>query len=556
MTGSAQPTRRALRVVRSGPVLRARWITLPVIVALLILSACAPSAQRALGSASPSPFPSFTPSPTVSATPTPTVAANPQCPSPPAGGGGGGDDKGGGGNGSDLSGPDAPPQIHLASLTGGKVAAAPIDKSKPTVTLCFAFSSDRTEATGREQVTFTPDLKVCELVFRLWPNKPGSKGAKLSITKASVAQKDIKPTFKAAGAAAGTAGTLASLRLPACVPAGTEVTTSLEFTLDLARGTPERVGYDQKVDVAWAGSAYPLLAWVPGKGWATEPAVTLYGETATSTAYNLTELLVVTNTGDTVMGEGTEGKVEPGPNGTETHAFSAPSVRDVAVTVGSFARVNTEVDGVKVHLAIPSAGAKATSQQWSSAIAQGMRALTAELGTFPYAEIWLSVVPDVGGGIEFPSSVLYGDAPPEDLLPLVTHELAHQWFYALVGNDQATSPWLDEGYASYATAVALGVQKHYTSYAVPARVKNKVGESMSWYSALANPDLYTAGVYSQGAKMLLEARAAAGDTKFAALTKAYIKADADKIATPAAVKRAYASSSAAIKVMQRYGAIS
>lgn len=556
MTGSAQPTRRALRVVRAGLVHRAHLITLPAIAALLILSACAPSAQRALGSASPSPFPSFTPSPTASATPTPTAAANPQCPSPPAGGGGGGDDKGGGGNGSDLSGPDAPPQIDPASLTGGKVAAAPIDKSKPTVTLCFAFSSDRTEATGREQVTFTPDLKVCELVFRLWPNKPGSKGAKLSITKASVAQKDIKPTFKAAGAAAGTAGTLASLRLPACVPAGTEVTTSLEFTLDLARGTPERVGYDQKVDVAWAGSAYPLLAWVPGKGWATEPAVTLYGETATSTAYNLTELLVVTNTGDTVMGEGTEGKVEPGPNGTETHAFSAPSVRDVAVTVGSFARVNTEVDGVKVHLAIPSAGAKATSQQWSSAIAQGIRALTAELGTFPYAEIWLSVVPDVGGGIEFPSSVLYVDTPPEDLLPLVTHELAHQWFYALVGNDQATSPWLDEGYASYATAVALGDEKHYTSYAVPARVKNKVGESMSWYSALGNPDLYTAGVYSQGAKMLLEARAAAGDTKFTALTKAYIRADANKIATPAAVKRAYASSSAAIKVMQRYGAIS
>jgi len=556
MTGSAQPTRRALRVVRAGLVHRAHLITLPAIAALLILSACAPSAQRALGSASPSPFPSFTPSPTASATPTPTAAANPQCPSPPAGGGGGGDDKGGGGNGSDLSGPDAPPQIDPASLTGGKVAAAPIDKSKPTVTLCFAFSSDRTEATGREQVTFTPDLKVCELVFRLWPNKPGSKGAKLSITKASVAQKDIKPTFKAAGAAAGTAGTLASLRLPACVPAGTEVTTSLEFTLDLARGTPERVGYDQKVDVAWAGSAYPLLAWVPGKGWATEPTVTLYGETATSTAYNLTELLVVTNTGDTVMGEGTEGKVEPGPNGTETHAFSAPSVRDVAVTVGSFARVNTEVDGVKVHLAIPSAGAKATSQQWSSAIAQGIRALTAELGTFPYAEIWLSVVPDVGGGIEFPSSVLYGDTPPEDLLPLVTHELAHQWFYALVGNDQATSPWLDEGYASYATAVALGDEKHYTSYAVPARVKNKVGESMSWYSALGNPDLYTAGVYSQGAKMLLEARAAAGDTKFTALTKAYIRADANKIATPAAVKRAYASSSAAIKVMQRYGAIS
>ncbi|HEY8790905.1 MAG TPA: M1 family aminopeptidase [Actinopolymorphaceae bacterium] len=551
MTGSAQPTRRSPRVVR------VRWITLPVVAALLLLSACAPSAQRALGSSSPEPFPSFTPSPSESATPTPTPTANPQCPSPPSGGGGGGNDQGGGGNGSELSGPDTPAQIEPAALTGGRVDSAPIDKSKPSVTLCFAFSSDRTEANGREQVTFTPDLKVCQLVFRLWPNKAvaGSKNAKLTITKATVARKEIKPTLRAAGAASGAPGTLASLKLPACVKAGTELSTSLEFTLDLAEGTPERVGYDEAADVAWAGSAYPLLAWVPGQGWATEPAVKLYGETATSTAYDLSELLVVTNTGDTVMGEGTEGKVEPGANGTETHSFSAPSVRDVAVTVGSFARVDTEVDGIRVHLAIPSAGAKATSQQWSSAIAQGMRALTAELGTFPYPDVWLSVVPDVGGGIEFPTSVLYGDIPPEDLLPLVTHELAHQWFYALVGNDQAASPWLDEGFASYATAVALGDEKDYTSFTVPARVKNKVGESMSWYSALGNPDLYTAGVYQQGAKMLLEARAAAGDAKFTALTKAYIKADANKIATPAAVKKAYASSPAAIKVMQRYGAL-
>ncbi len=551
MTVRAPSTRRSTRAVR------VRWIALPLVAALLVLTACAPSAQRALGSSTPSPFPSFTPSPSGSATPTPTPTANPQCPSPPSGGGGG-NEQGGGGNGSQLSGPDAPARVQPAALTGSNVKAAPLDKSKPTVTLCFAFSTDRKQASGREQVTFTPDLKVCELIFRLWPNKPvaGSKGTKLTITKATVAEKEIKPTLRAAGAASGTPGTLASLKLPACLKAGSTIAISLEFTLDLVPGTNERVGYDAAADVAWAGSAYPLLAWVPGKGWATEPAVTLYGETATSTVYDLSELLVVTNTGDQVMGEGTEGKVEPGANGTETHSFSAPSVRDVAVTVGSFARVDTEVDGVKVHLAIPSAGAKATSQQWSSAIAQGIRALTAELGTFPYPEVWLSVVPDIGGGIEFPSSVLYGDSPPEDLLPLVTHELAHQWFYALVGNDQAASPWLDEGFASYATTVALGNEMDYTSFVVPARVKNKVGESMSWYSALGSPDLYTAGVYNQGAKMLLEARAAAGAAKFTALTKAYLKADANKIASPAAVKKAYASSPAAIKLMQRYGAMS
>jgi aminopeptidase N len=33
----------------------------------------------------------------------------------------------------------------------------------------------------------------------------------------------------------------------------------------------------------------------------------------------------------------------------------------------------------------------------------------------------------------------------------VVHEVAHQWFYSTVGNDQLDEPWLDESLAQYAT---------------------------------------------------------------------------------------------------------
>ena len=33
---------------------------------------------------------------------------------------------------------------------------------------------------------------------------------------------------------------------------------------------------------------------------------------------------------------------------------------------------------------------------------------------------------------------------------VLAHELSHMWWYALIGSDQARSPWLDEGFASYA----------------------------------------------------------------------------------------------------------
>jgi aminopeptidase N len=31
----------------------------------------------------------------------------------------------------------------------------------------------------------------------------------------------------------------------------------------------------------------------------------------------------------------------------------------------------------------------------------------------------------------------------------IVHEIAHQWFYGLIGNDQIYEPWLDESLASY-----------------------------------------------------------------------------------------------------------
>ena len=41
---------------------------------------------------------------------------------------------------------------------------------------------------------------------------------------------------------------------------------------------------------------------------------------------------------------------------------------------------------------------------------------------------------------------------PQDFV--VTHELAHEWWYALIGDDQAQEPWLDEAFASYAEEAA------------------------------------------------------------------------------------------------------
>ena len=61
-------------------------------------------------------------------------------------------------------------------------------------------------------------------------------------------------------------------------------------------------------------------------------------------------------------------------------------------------------------------------------------------GAYPYGEV--DVVLDNNfwfGGMEYPGFVL-------DLVSstALAHELGHQWFYGIVGDDEYTTPWLDE----------------------------------------------------------------------------------------------------------------
>jgi len=53
------------------------------------------------------------------------------------------------------------------------------------------------------------------------------------------------------------------------------------------------------------------------------------------------------------------------------------------------------------------------------------------------------------GGIamEYPELVLTPAEPTA-----IAHELAHQWFYSIVGDDQWSEPWLDESFAEFSAA--------------------------------------------------------------------------------------------------------
>jgi hypothetical protein len=430
--------------------------------------------------------------------------------------------------------------------------------SRPIVDLSFTVSEDLASVGGTKRIAFTPDLDICELVFRLWPNKPmtADYGNALEVTEVLVDRQIVEPRVVAAGAPEGRPGTLLEVPLPSCVTAGTEVTADLEFALILGEGTDERVGVARTGEVAWFGTAFPLLAWENGRGWAREPAVPVAGEMATSETFQLRSLEVVAPTRFDVLGTGVfEGSSEQTERGTTTHRFTASAVRDVTVTVGLLDVLTREADDVRLHVGVPRRGVQASPNRWATQVERSIEKVVDHLGPLPYAEIWVSVLPDQTSGIEFPGAMQFGDVSPEDEAWLVTHEVAHMWFYGLVGNNQGRDPWLDEAFATFVQLVVDDQEVNDANAGSP-ELRNEVGRPMSYWTRFDQPSsAYVAGVYLEGGAALLEARERAGPEAFDAALTGYLIDQAHRIAVPADLEAALADLPAAVQVLRRAGAL-
>jgi hypothetical protein len=429
---------------------------------------------------------------------------------------------------------------------------------RPVVDLRFDVADDLRSVTGNERVVFTPDLRVCELVFRAWPNKPATArtGSSLTVTDVVVAGSAVVPTVSSAGAPEGAPGTLVRIPLPACIAAGEPITADLAFTLTLGERADERVGVAPSEEVAWFGSAFPLLAWERERGWATEPAVAVAGEVATSEDFRLRSLEVAAPSRYSVQGSGsaTGRRLGQAP-GTTVHAFTAPALRDVMVSVGRLQVVQAEVDGVRVHLAASTVGTVAPLSRWVDRITDAIDRLSRLLGPFPYPDLWVTVLSSESSGIEFPGAIQFADVSPRQEGGLVSHEVAHMWFYALVGNNQGRDPWLDESFATLAQLVADdgGV---YELADVPPEGAGQVGRPMSYWARFDRPsEAYTDSVYVEGGAALYEARRRAGPAEFDLALRRYVRDNAHRVAVPADVAAAFAELPEVLELLRNVGAL-
>ena len=144
----------------------------------------------------------------------------------------------------------------------------------------------------------------------------------------------------------------------------------------------------------------------------------------------------------------------------DSHQFFLPLARVFVLAVSdSYEIIEREVNGVFIKgYSLPEVE---EANEVAVDLAEKALRLYAELFG-PYERDVLSVVQaDMDINMEFDGLILiqssfywlYRDPPRSDLHIIVPHEISHQWFFSLVGNNQALEPWLDEAIATYSEAL-------------------------------------------------------------------------------------------------------
>lgn len=404
----------------------------------------------------------------------------------------------------------------------------------PRYFITLTVDPDALQATGRERVRYTNTdaTALSQVYFRLFPSAPGYGGA-MTVTRVLVGGQPVTIQLEQQSTA---------LNVPVSLAPG----ASADFLLDFQVGIPR----DSTVGYAMFGSTegvlalpnfYPVIPARDESGWHIEVAPDYGDETFNPTA--LYDVSITAPAAQVVVTSGTC-KSEAGV----WHCVSGP-MRDFMLAMSAdYQSVTKDMDGVTIR-SFYRPGSEAGGDRALQVAADALRVYSRRFGPYPFAELDVLETPTRAGGIEYPglvviASTLYDQRAGEgDYFDfVVAHEVAHQWWYSLVGDDQVNHPWLDESLAGYSTllyyedtygkAIANQVLQQVFEEPYQKLLQDKRDQKVDQpVSAFTQSD-YSTVVYRKGPLFFKALRDAIGDDKFNAFLKTYFRQNRYGIATP------------------------
>lgn len=158
------------------------------------------------------------------------------------------------------------------------------------------------------------------------------------------------------------------------------------------------------------------------------------------------------------------GEAEVSSSGGVTKAkISAKAVRDFAMCLSNKSNLvsTSSSGGVRVNYLADIGDTELNKYLQISK--EAVEFFSKTFGEYPYKTISVAKTPFIYGGMEYPNLVFISNSIDDEseYLKVIVHEIAHQWWYGVVGNNEIKEAWLDESLAEYSTMLFFKNHEKY-----------------------------------------------------------------------------------------------
>lgn len=380
------------------------------------------------------------------------------------------------------------------------------------------------------------DQTLDSLYFRLWPNKP-SYGSQMTFSQIRIAGREAELDYQADKTALG-------LTLSPTLPPGQAVDVHMEYDVSVPHENGQGYGtYNYQDGVLLLSNFFAMVAVYDANGWNLSVAPDYGDPVYAETSFFDAEITAPATM--TVITSGSTKEKQENADGTRTWTCLSGPMRDFMLVVSDQLQSSSTALG---YLRVNSYYRKDQQQVGEQALGyarDALRAYQQSFGPYPFAEFDVVEAPITAGGMEYPGVVLlaqqYYEQGGEYFEFVTAHEVAHQWWYSLVGDDQVNTPWLDESLANFSTVyyyesvyergrADLAFQ-NYVASRYQTAVSKKHDAPVNKPVAEYTPEDYGYIVYGKGAVFFSELRKELGDDGMLTFLQAYLKDRKYKLTT-------------------------
>jgi aminopeptidase N len=309
------------------------------------------------------------------------------------------------------------------------------------------------QISGHQDVRYTnkEDVDLNEVQFRLFPN---ILGGEIDVSNVTVDGQEITPEF-------GLENSLLIIRLRAALEPGQSVEISMDFDITVPQSVELNYGVLAYADNVLAlAHAYPMICVYDDEGWNSEippqDGDVTYGETS----FYIVKISAPKDL--TLVATGSEIHRDEAGQTQTVYVASGPARDFYLVASSEYQEISETFGDVTIRSYAP-AGLAGGAEMALDVAAKAIDVFSQRYAPYPYTEFDIVSTPTLALGIEYPGMVAitsriydvsgeYAGAPTSVYMEsTVAHEVGHQWFYALVGDDQLDDPWLDESLTQFIT---------------------------------------------------------------------------------------------------------